>query len=99
MPRRSSSRSSLDVTTGILHTKAAMTSLHHRLAPRQDLYCQHVTGAQLVTGRAANRDVPVPGPLPARLRVVLDEHTVEIHIDEIRVWRLVVERNLTTDRD
>src|SRR3954469_16059612 len=99
MPRRSSSRSSGGVTTSILHTNESLTSLHHRLAPRQDLYLQHVTGAERVAGGAADCDMPVFGPLPARLGIVLHEHSVEIHIDEIGVWRFVVERQVAADRN
>src|SRR5882724_6159311 len=99
MPRRSSSRSSGDVTSRILHINQPLTSLHHRLASRQDLHFQHITGAELVAGSASDCDMSVFRPFPARLRVVFDQHAVEIHIDEIGIWGLVVERNVAADRD
>src|SRR4051812_36256267 len=93
MLSRSSSRVDLVVTGGILHINPRVTSLHHRLAARQDLHFQHVAGAELLTGGAANRDPPVIRPLPACLCIIGQELSIEVHVDEVGVGRLVIEGN------
>src|SRR5215217_8488869 len=99
MSRRSASRSSWDVTSGILHTNRQSASLHDRLTTGIHLELDYVPAHELLAGGAANSDPAVFRPLPAVLRVVLHHDPIEENVDIVAVRRLVVEGDLAADGD